>query len=137
MCLSTVVPGYGMISSHGTRKRHGSFQASLGMLEYVRNNAWRCSYVQYPSTYSPTTPVVADLNHDGKLELIYGFQLSSDNNFFTVSLVHSVFDLHVRTIENMVESDLIDFSKFLPMEEQSWTTYMGSKGDGMYNFRHK
>ena len=126
-----------MISSHSTRKRHGSFQISMAMLEYVRNNAWRCSYVQYPSTYSPITPVVADLNHDGKLELIYGFQLSSDNNFFSVSLVHSVFDLHVQTIENMVESDLIDFSKFLPMEEQSWTTYMGSKGDGMYNFRHK
>ena len=124
-----------MISTHSTRKRHGSSQ-SKPMLEYVRNNAWRCSYVQYPSTYSPITPVVADLNHDGKLELIYGFQLSSDNSFFTVSLVHSVFDLHVQTIENMVESDLIDFSKFLPMEEQSWTTYMGSKGDGMYNFHH-
>ena len=126
-----------MVSSHSTTKRHGGFQPSMAMLEYMRNNAWRCSYVQSPSTYSPITPVVADLNHDGKLELIYGFQFASDNNFFAVSLFHSVLDLHVQTIEHMVESDVIDFSKFLPMEEQSWTTYMGSKGDGMYNFRHK
>ena len=126
-----------MIYSHSTKKRHGSLRPSMAMLEHVRNNAWRCSYVQYPSTYSPITPVIADLNHDGKLELIYGFQFASDNKFFSVSLVHSVLDLHVQTIENMVESDLIDFSKFLPIEEQSWTTYMGSKGDGMYNFRHK
>ena len=123
-----------MIFSHNTKKRHGGFQPSPEMIDYIRNNAWRCSYVQSPSTYAPITPVLADLNHDGKLELIYAFQFASDNNFFAVSLVHSMFDLHVQTIENMVEPDMIDFSKFLPLENQSWTTYMGSKGDGMYNF---
>ena len=129
-----IVPGHGMISSHNTEKRHGGTEASLNVLQYVSNNAWRCSYVQSPSTYSPVTPVIADLNHDGKLEVIYAFQFTSDNNYFTISYVHSVYDLHVQTIENMAQSDLTDFSKFLPMEEQSWTTYMGSKGDGIYHF---
>ena len=105
------------------------------MLERVRNDAWRCSYVQFPSAYSPITPVIADLNHDGKLEVIYSFQFTSEKNFFGASVGHALFDLHVQTIENMVQSDMIDFSKFLPIEKQSWTTYMGSKGDGMYSFR--
>ena len=124
-----------MISSHSIEKRHGGIQPSAEMTDYLRNNAWRCSYVQAPSVYTPVTPVIADLNHDGKLELIYAFQFASDNNFFTISLVHGVYDLHVQTIENMVQSDMIDVSKFLPIEKQSWTTYMGSKGVGIYNFR--
>jgi len=123
-----------MISSHSTNKRHGDFDGPPEeMLKYLRNEAWRCSYIQYPSTFSPVTPVIADLNHDGKLELVYPFQYFSHADYFAISISHSVFDLHVHTIENMVQSDLIDFSKFLPMEEQSWTTYMGSKGDGMYH----
>ena len=131
-----IVPGYGMISTHNTKKRHGDLKEPPSeIFNYLSNEAWRCSYIQYPSTYSPLTPVITDLNHDGKLELIYPFQYLSDNNYFTILVTHSVFDLHVQTIENMVESDLIDFSKFLPIEQQSWTTYMGSKGDGMYHIR--
>ena len=118
-----------MIYSHSDNKRHGGVKPSL---EYLQNNAWRCSHIQSPSTFSPVTPVIADLNHDGKLELIYALQF--DNSLFATSNIHSVFDLHTQTIENMVQSDMIDFSKFLPMEKQSWTTYMGSKGDGVYCF---
>ena len=123
-----------MISSHSIEKRHGGTEASLDILHFVNDNAWRCSYVQSPSTYTPVTPVIADLNHDGKLEVIYAFQFTSGNSYFSISYVHSVYDLHVQTIENMVQSDTIDLSQFLPMEKQSWTTYMGSKGDGIYNF---
>ena len=118
-----------MIYSHSINRRHGSLKPSL---EYLHNNAWRCSHVQSLSIYSPVMPVIADLNHDGKLEVIYAFQF--DNRPFTLSDVHSVFDLHTQTIENMVQSDMIDFSKFMSMEKQSWTTYMGSKGDGVYCF---
>ena len=102
------------------------------MSEFIRNNAWRCSYVLSPSTYTPLTPVIADLNHDGKLEMIYAFQYTSEDIYFALSASHSVFDLHVKTIESMMESDNIDFSKFLSMESQSWTTYMGTKGDVTY-----
>lgn len=80
-----------------------------------------------PSTYTPLTPVIADLDHDGKLEVIYAFQFANEDMYF-----HSVFDLHVKTIENMMESDIIDFSRFLSMENQSWTTYMGTKGNVTY-----
>lgn len=121
-----------MVYTHKT-KRHGSFEILPGMLNYMRNNAWRCSYVQYPSTYTPLTPVIADLNHDGKAELIYAFQYVSGDSFIGASLTQAVLDLHVQTIENMMQSD-VDFSKFLPMEKQSWTTYMGTKGDATYHF---
>ena len=120
-----------MISSHDA-KRHGDFQPSLEMLNSIRNDAWRCTYIQYPSRYSPVTPVLADLNHDGKFELIYSLQFASDDIFFALSVGHSIFEVHVQTIENMLQTDLIDFSKFIPFEEQRWTTYMGSKGNGMY-----
>ena len=102
------------------------------MLELVHNDGWRCSYVLSPSTYTPLTPVIADLDHDGKLEVIYAFQFANEEIYFSLSASHSVFDLHVRTIENMMEPDIIDFSKFLPMESQSWTTYMGTKGNVTY-----
>ena len=131
-CNSTLqtVPGYGLIYSHSVNRRHGNLKKPP--LEYLRKNEWRCSHVRSPSTFSPVAPVIADLNHDGKLEVIYAFQL--DNSLFTLSDVYSVLDLHTQTIENMVQSDMIDFSKFVPMEKQSWTNYMGSKGDGMYCF---
>lgn len=129
-----VVPGYGMISGYDTEKRDEVFQPPLEMLDSMRNDAWRCSYIQSPSRYSPVTPVLADLNHDGKFELIYGFQFASEDIYFALSVGHSIFDLHVQTIDNMLQTDMIDFSKFLRMEAQSWTTYMGSKGDGMYYF---
>ena len=127
-----------MISSHNIEKRHGGgLEHTPEMKHYLQNEAWRCSYVQSPSSYSPITPIVADLNHDGKLELIYTFQYASDNNFYSIAVAHSVVDMHVQTIEDMIDSDVIDVSKFLPIEQQSWTTYMGSKGNGMYSFHHK
>lgn len=123
-----------MISSRNNRKRHGDIKTpSQKLLEFLQHEGWRCGYVQSPSPYSPLTPVITDLNHDGKLELIYTFQYASDNRYFTVSVAHSVVDMHVHTIEHLVQSDVIDFSKFLPMEKQSWTTYMGTKGDGTYH----
>ena len=106
-----------MLSSHTTKRRHGGFQPFNETLEYVEKNAWKCSLIQSPSVYSPVTPVIADLDRDGRLELIYAFQY--DNNAFTMLDIHSVFDLHVQTINNMVQPGMIDFSNFLPMEMQS------------------
>jgi len=133
-----LVPGYGLVSSYSTVKRHEDSSHLMGPPnnDDISKHGWRCSYILSPASISPLTPVVADLNHDGKLELIYGFQYTSDPTYFMYSLSHSVLDLHVQTIETMVPKDLenfIDFSAFLPIEKQSWTTYMGTKGDGVYS----
>jgi len=128
-----------MVSSHSPIKRHEDSPSPMGPPrdDSISKHGWRCSYVLSPSSISPLTPVVADLNHDGKLELIYGFQFASDPTYFMYSLSHSALDLHVQTIETMVPTDqdeLIDFSVFYPMEKQSWATYMGTKGDGTYRY---
>ena len=126
------------MSSHSTVKRHEDSSIPMGppKNDDISKHGWRCSYVLSPASISPLTPVVADLNHDGKLELIYGFQYTSDPTYFMYSLSHTALDLHVQTIEVMMPTDqnnFVDFSLFLPMEKQSWTTYMGTKGNGVYS----
>ena len=133
-----------------TRDKRHSSQSSyhLGFLKtYLRKNrkAVRCAHILTP-WYSPSTPAIADLNGDGKFEIIVSMGFSQA---FTKPLIPpELSDIihpqkvvtHAFTIQDKIEEvygstvvNKIDFSSYYPIDKQPWTQYMGTQGNGIYN----
>ena len=99
----------------------------------------RCAQILLPYLIA-ATPIIDDLNNDSNIELSVSIQLT-----FLVDKFASLMALHppkmvikTFTLENRFKevyddaAAQVDFSSFLPLSQQPWLRYMGSKGNGEY-----
>ena len=85
--------------------------------------------------YFPFPPAIGDLDGDGSLEVAYAVVWggADTNTYFAIPprLVVRAFTLEDRFTEVYGEKKL-EFSRFLPSDQQPWTHYMGATGDGVF-----
>ena len=102
----------------------------------------RCSHILAPYILS-STPGIHDLDGDGLLEGMVSLLFSSIPNDLAMVMPLHPFTIytHAFTFEKKVRevygeyADSVDFSEYHPIEHQSWTQYMGSRGDSTFE-RH-
>ena len=82
----------------------------------------------------PATPAIGDLNGDGRLEVAYVMlwgSLGGENFAMPPKLLIKTFTIEDRFVE-VYGRGMVDFSRFLPVEQQPWTRYMGARGDNVF-----
>lgn len=100
---------------------------------------FRCAHILVPAN-DVATPTIGDVNGDGKLELSYavgwGSLPSHEYSITAQKLRLRTFTIEDRFVEVFGKGKL-DFSRFLPPDEQPWTKYMGQTGDNVYHPKHQ
>ena len=89
------------------------------------------------------TPVLGDVNGDGHLDVALAVQHSAVHvripaiSYFFINYYESQMTVTMDTLEDLVVETYgegaVDFSQFLPADQQPWTRYMGRNGDGVYS----
>ena len=108
-----------------------------GSVSDADRKALRCSQILAPYMIS-ATPVIGDFNRDGKLDggvsIMYYTQDNSMNIFHSQKVNFRAFTIQDRLVEVYGPEilDAVDFTSYYPVEEQPWTQYMGSRGDGVF-----
>ena len=96
----------------------------------------RCDHIM-AADMVPSTPVIGDLNGDGRLEVAYvmiwgGADSNRGDNLPPRVRVY-VFTLEERVREVYGEAAAEWVSRLLPPETQPWTRYMGATGDNVFH----
>ena len=135
---------YFYIEPEDKPKRHalGSSESSDLLKELKVIRMVRCSHILTPNMLS-SSPGIHDLNGDGLLEGVVSLLFfSMPNDLAMVMALHpSTIFMHAFTFKEKVRevygehADSLDFSEYYPIEHQSWTQYMGSRGDNTFE-RH-
>lgn len=90
----------------------------------------RCSHISKPTAIY-TTPLLADFDLDGQLDVLYlivwssGYKVESFKTLVVASNLEKLF------VEGY-GTEILDFGMFLPPSEQPWTGYMGRRGDNVF-----
>ena len=95
----------------------------------------RCGHVLAPGMLI-SSPVIGDLNSDGKLEVVYVMMWKAADKDAPHTPPPS-FTVHVAPLEERVgevfgQEGVEWVHSFLPGDQQPWTRYMGSGGDNVY-----
>ena len=129
--------------THSARKRHEHDDGEeLGEAEEDENDihedveaemspmGLRCSHITKPTAIY-TTPLLADFDHDGRLDIVYlivwtsGYDIQSFKTLVVTSDLEKLFVHGYGT-------EILDFDIFLPSPKQPWTRYMGRKGNSVF-----
>lgn len=128
-------------------KRHGDDTAAVTdsrikeMKKLMKNRKGvRCSHILAP-LISPGTPVITDLNGDGKFEAVVSVVYSAlsaeyGDSYFNFmhppKIVVQTFNIE-RRLKALYGVDInVDTSVYYPLDEQPWTGYMGRTGNGTF-----
>ena len=147
MCCCTVAPGSSPIvadpHAHASNKRHvggGPHQHSSDGVGGADNSvdplaeklhSSRCSHVTYPNGMVGT-PLVTDLNGDGRLDVVYDIVWSSPRMAVPPFLMSVAADLE-DLFEEAYGRGILDFDLvFEPPRDQPWSQYMGRNMDSVY-----
>ena len=121
-------------------KRHGSMSVDHNLEIHLHNRKMvRCAHILAPYML-PATPAVGDFNQDGKLDgvvsiMYYGLlnDLVQLTIFHPPKVMVRAFTLEDRLKEVYgTDANIVDFSTCYPPQQQPWTQYMGSQGNGVY-----
>ena len=77
---------------------------------------------------------IGDLDGDGRLEVAYVINwgsLEEGKPIVPPKFLVKVFTLETK-VREMYGEGVVDFSQFLPIEQQLWTRYMGARGDNIF-----
>ena len=113
-------------------------------MNYDANNKkkFRCAHILVP-TNDVATPTIGDVNGDGKLELSYivGWETIPGSQEYLGGTTILKLRLRTFTIEDrfmeVFGKGKLDFSRFLPPDDQPWAKYMGKTGDSVYHPKHQ
>lgn len=119
------------------------FQPPSDFIDYDPNDKKkvRCAHILLP-TNDVATPTIGDVNDDGKLELSYvvGWEGIPGSEDYLGSQPRKI-RIRTFTIEDRFEEVFgegkLDFSRFLSLDKQPWTKYMGRTGDNVFLPKHK
>ena len=118
-------------------KRHGSMSVDHNLEIHLHNRKMvRCAHILAPYML-PATPAVGDFNQDGKLDGVVSimyFTVSNELNIFhSENVIVKAFTLEDRLKEVYgTDANIVDFSTYYTPQQQPWTQYMGSQGNGVY-----
>ena len=104
----------------------------------------RCAHILVPLLLA-ASPAVGDFNQDGKLDgvvsiMYYGLlnDLVQLTIFHPPKVMVRAFTLEDRLKEVYgTDANIVDFSTYYPPQQQPWTQYMGSQGNGVYTITTK
>lgn len=88
----------------------------------------RCGHISSPADVVVGTPLLRDLNSDGRLDIMYDVVWSAAA---LSQLLVVASDLEV-LFERAYGKGILDFDTFLPPGKQPWTQYMGRDGDCVF-----
>lgn len=114
---------------HVLEKRHGGTHSDDGLSSKEARKLARCGHLSSP-IHTVGTPLLTDLNSDGRLDIVYDVIWSPAMAVPPQMLVVAT-DLEV-LFKSAYGSQILDFESFLPPEEQPWTKYMGKEGDCLF-----
>ena len=103
---------------------------------------FRCGFV-YAARMQAATPVLADVDGDGHLDMALAVQHAAVHvrnpaiSYFFIDNYETQVTVTMDSLEDLVietyGKGAVDFSQFLPPDQQPWTQYMGRNGDGVYS----
>jgi len=108
----------------------GGGDSSVDPIKHMLHSS-RCAHVTYPNGVVGT-PLVTDLNGDGRLDVVYDVVWSSPEMAVPPSLMAVAADLE-EMFEEAYGRGILDFGlTFVPAEDQPWSQYMGRSMDCVY-----
>lgn len=137
---------------HGRPRRHSGPDHPSGTPDHDElsdtdlRHDWGCMHVIRPGTIA-STPSFADLDGDGRVELVYFVSYGSHHVQAFPSIPYKLntgadmMFMRVVTLEPAFQERIapklhgkvsVDFSTFLQYSRQPWSKYMGSSGDSHY-----
>lgn len=90
----------------------------------------RCSHITKP-TAMYTTPLLADLDRDSRLDVVYLVVWTSGYDIQSFKTLVVTSDLEKLFVQGYGK-EILDFDIFLPPPEQPWTRYMGRNGNSAF-----
>lgn len=126
--------------AEGTSSHAHSNQLPVDSPEWRRK--FRCGFV-YAAQMQAATPVLRDVDGDGRLDVALVIQHAAIHvdipaiTMYFINTYQPRLTITMDTLEDLVietyGKGAINFSQFLPPDQQPWTQYMGQHEDGVYS----